>query len=104
MKIKLFCIYDDKAEAYLPPFTLPHENMAMRTFADTVNDPNHSFHAHPADYTLFEIASYDDSNASLTVNQAKIPLGNGMDFYIPIPDHSKITQTQIDFINSLMEK
>lgn len=102
MKIKLFCVHDVKASAYLPPFVLPTTEMAVRTFTDTVNDPKHSFFAHPEDYTLFEVAVFDDDKGEITPHQTKVPLGNGMDYYIPGTDHSKITQTQIDFINKLM--
>lgn len=85
MKIKLFCIHDVKAEAYLPPFHLNNEAMAIRTFADTVNDSKHPFSLHPEDYTLFELGSYEDDNGKITLHQTKIPLGNGLDYKKPDP-------------------
>ncbi len=61
MKHCMFSIFDEKALAYLPPFILPTVEMAVRTFGDCVNSDDHQFGAHPQDYTLFQIGSFDDS-------------------------------------------
>ena len=34
----IFSVYDNKAEAFLPPFVLPKREMAIRTFADSINN------------------------------------------------------------------
>ncbi len=60
MKHKMFSIFDAKALAYLPPFCLPEAGMAVRTFGDCVNSDDHQFGAHPEDYTLFLIGTFDD--------------------------------------------
>ena len=60
MKYGMFSIYDEKAQAYLPPFILPATEMAIRTFGDCVNSQEHQFGKHPADYTLYQIAEFDD--------------------------------------------
>lgn len=65
MKIRIFSIYDKAAEAWLPPFFLPMQGMAIRAFTDCVNDAKHKFCAHPEDYTLAEIGEYDDSSARI---------------------------------------
>ncbi|RLA51449.1 MAG: nonstructural protein [Gammaproteobacteria bacterium] len=80
MKHKIFTIFDTKAKAYLPPFFLPEQGMAIRVFADCVNDPNHQFSKHPADYTLFCIGAWADNTASLIANAAPINLGVGVEF------------------------
>jgi len=80
MDHKLFSIYDQKAYAYLPPFTLPRVEQAIRTFSDCVNSPDHAFGRHPADYTLVEIGEYDDSNAKITVHEVHIVVGTGIEF------------------------
>lgn len=61
MKLRAFCVRDEKAEAFLPPFFLHAIGQAMRAFADSVNDPAHQFGKHPEDYSLFEIGSFDDA-------------------------------------------
>lgn len=66
MEMKIFTVFDDKTLAYLRPFYSLTEGEAIRSFSDTVNDPESMFHKHAADYTLFEIGVYDDQNGIIT--------------------------------------
>jgi len=79
MKHLLFSIHDIKAGAYLPPFTLPNKNMAIRTFTDCVNDPNHAFCRNPADYTLFCLGEFDDNDGQITSTFIE-SCGNAVEF------------------------
>lgn len=83
MKHKMFAIYDQKAEAFLPPWFLPTAAMAKRAFGDCIADKNHQFSAHPQDYTLFEISDFDDATGKLLPLPAKVSLGNGVEFIKP---------------------
>ncbi len=65
MKFRVFTVYDVKANAYLPPFVLPETGMAVRTFADAINDKDHAFGKHPGDYTLFDIGLFNDATGLL---------------------------------------
>ena len=38
--LKIFTVFDDKIEAYTMPFFQQSRGQAVRTFTDTVNDPN----------------------------------------------------------------
>ena len=78
MKQKIFTIYDSKANAYLTPFFLHKEGMAIRVFADCVNDPNHQFGKHPEDYTLFSIGAWSDDKAKFLTNNP-IALATGIE-------------------------
>lgn len=80
MKLKIFTIYDSKAEAYLPPFFMKTKGEAIRAWTTTIQEPNTQFHKYPSDYTLFEIGEYDDSSATLTQHKNIISLGNGIEF------------------------
>lgn len=71
----MFSVYDEKAKAYLPPFILPEIGMATRTFGDCVNNEEHQFGTHPQDYTLFEIAVFDDESADLVSDKKTIANG-----------------------------
>lgn len=79
MKYKVFTVYDSKAEAYLVPFFMQNENMAIRSFTDSLKSPETPFHRHPQDYTLFHIGEYSDREGLL---EAAVPmsLGNGLEF------------------------
>lgn len=78
MKSIIFSIYDEKAQAYLPPFYLPNEEMAIRAITDCVADIEHNFCKHAEDFTLFNIGTFDDSNAEIF--SQKTPLGNCLEF------------------------
>lgn len=80
MKNKIFTIYDQKAKAFLPPFFLPQEGMAIRTFSDCVNKEGHQFNAHPADYSLAEIGTFDEETGKLETHEIAIQYGTGVEF------------------------
>lgn len=71
---KVFTIYDSKSDAYLQPFFLHTTGQAVRAISDCVNDPKHQFAKHPADYTLFEIGTFDDSSCLWTPLPQKLTL------------------------------
>lgn len=94
----VYSVYDDKAKAYLPPFFLPTEGMAKRTFADAVNDHNHQFGRHPEDYTLFYLGKFDDSNAEFST---ETPKGRGVGLeYI----ERKKDETQLDLVSHIQQQ
>lgn len=86
-KLKIFTVYDAKAEAYLSPFFLPTTGLALRGFADVANEPNHQFNKYPSDYTLNEIGTYEESTAQITMHANKINLGTAL-------EHKTIQQHQ----------
>ena len=73
--MKMFCVYDIKAEAYLTPFFMMNDKVAMRAFGDTANDPEHMFNKHPTDYALMEIGVYDEDTGKVTQKENHIHLG-----------------------------
>lgn len=67
---KMYCIFDTKAEAYLQPFFLPNDAVAVRAITDCVRDPSHSFSAHPEDYVLFALGTFSDHDCSFSIAEA----------------------------------
>jgi len=80
MILKVFSVYDSKAEAYLPPFFMQSEGQARRIFGDCCNDEGHQFGKHPEDYTLFEIAEFDDGSAVVTPSKTPMSFGLGLEY------------------------
>lgn len=78
--LKLFTVYDSKTETYLRPFCLLTKGEAIRGFSETSNDPQSQICKYPADFTLFELGEFDDQTATLKPYDAKINLGNGLEF------------------------
>lgn len=79
MELKIFSVYDSKVEAYLTPFFFPSRGHALRHFGDLANDPSSLLCKHAADFTLFELGHFDDSNAMLLVAD-HVNLGKALEF------------------------
>lgn len=80
--LKIYTVFDQVAAAYLKPFTLPSDALAIRAFTDAVNTPDHPFNKHPADYTLFYVGEFDETTAIITPETAHA-LGNGLSYLWP---------------------
>lgn len=65
MKIQAYAVYDEKAEAFLPPFFVAAPGQAIRLFTDGCQDRESPFGKHPTDYKLYRIGEFDDSDGSL---------------------------------------
>ncbi len=89
---QIFTIYDEKAEAHLPPFYFHRAEQAIRTFSDCVNSEEHQFSKHPSHYTLFHHGGFENDNASFILFAGPKPLGNGVE-YIQSPDW-QLTEAQ----------
>jgi len=56
-ELKMFSVFDSKAEAFLPPMFFPTRGVAIRAFSQACGDDNHDFCKYPDDYSLFELGS-----------------------------------------------
>lgn len=78
MRLSVFAVYDEKAKSFLPPWFMPNTAMAVRTFGDCVNDAEHQFGRHPADYTLFTFGSFDCLTGKFELAAARELVANGV--------------------------
>lgn len=62
MKQNLYTVHDTKANAFLTPFYLPNDGLAIRAMEDCVRDENHKFNVHAQDFSLFKLGEYDDQS------------------------------------------
>lgn len=74
MIIQIYSIHDIKASAYMTPFFMQTEGMALRAITDCVNDNGHSFNKHPEDFTLFEMGTFDDNNGQMELLETPRPI------------------------------
>lgn len=77
--MKIFTVYDSKAEAHLDPFVARTAGEAIRRFAMAANTTDHNFYKHAADFTLFEIGTWEDRTGVITKHEAKINLGTALE-------------------------
>lgn len=80
MLTKVFAVYDSKANAFMSPFFMPTTGQAVRAWGTTVNDPQTDFNRYPGDFTLFEIASYDDISGKFENLSTPHSLGLAQEF------------------------
>ena len=78
--MKIFTVFDAKAEAYLQPFFAMKEGVAMRNFSTAINTPEHQFNKFAEDYTLFYIGDWDEETCEILMLQAPQSLGNAITF------------------------
>lgn len=76
--LKMFTVYDSKADAYLRPFSMRTRGEAIRGFITTLNDPSTEIGKYPADFTLFEISDFDETKGLIETYPAMQNLGNGI--------------------------
>lgn len=80
MKLKLYSVFDSKIGVYCHPMCLLSTGEALRAFGEIFNDPASKFNKYPADFTLFEIGEFDDSDCSFVLYDAKVSLGAAIEF------------------------
>lgn len=67
----VFSVYDVKSGAYGNPLVIISKAAAIRSFSDSVNDPQSDFSKHPEDYSLNYIGEWDPLTG--LVSSAKVP-------------------------------
>lgn len=74
----MFAFYDIKAQIYTIPFYQQREEMAIRAFADMINDSNHAFGKNPGDYSLLYLGEYDDETGIIESDVLSIADGKNV--------------------------
>ena len=77
---KCFAVYDCKVEAYFEPFFFKTSGEAIRAIGEAVNKPEHNFCKYAADFTLFELGSWNEVNASFDLLKTPHNLGVLIEF------------------------
>lgn len=77
MITKIFSVYDDKVEAFSTPFFQKTTAAGIRAFTQVAEDPTTNIFKYGADYTLFEIGTFEDNTGEIEYTIPK-NLGNGL--------------------------
>lgn len=75
--MKLFSVYDSKAEMYSAPFVERTHETARRSFLAAVRDDKSAVGQYPHDYALFVIGSFDDTSGVITPAKAPTMVWSG---------------------------
>ena len=63
---RVYSVFDDKADFFLPPFFQTTEGQARRVFSDAVKQKDHPFALNPHDFHLYHLGEYDDMVGMIT--------------------------------------
>lgn len=79
--MKMFSVYDKKAECFSAPFFLKATGLALRGFSDMINaNEQTQYSAHPEDFDLYELGEWDDETGKVEQYAEPKMLGNGLDY------------------------
>lgn len=75
MKIHVYSIFDSKSGIFSRPWFAITEAVARRQFAELANDAASEVCRHSADFSLFYLGLFDDSDGAFTNNTVPENLG-----------------------------
>ena len=76
MRLNIYTIFDTAAAVYKRPFVAQADGEVLRVFKDMALNKDHEIGAHPEDYSLWRIGTFDD-NTALVVAETKECLATG---------------------------
>lgn len=76
--MKLFSVFDSKAEAFNTPMFFQSTGVAIRSFSAAASDEKTDISRFAADYTLFELGEFDEHSGKFTILPAPVSLGNAL--------------------------
>lgn len=85
MILKVFAIHDAKAGFFQVPFLMTSVGQAIRAVTDLAADPSSMLARHPGDFSLYQIAEWDDASAMFSALVPVLHLGGGEAFVPRLP-------------------
>lgn len=73
--MQIYAIFDSKTDAFLPPFISPNNRTAIREVQKAALKPDHPWNIFAADYTLFEIGTWNELKGEIHMHETKINQG-----------------------------
>lgn len=62
MKLEIMTVLDKKARAFCSPFFVTHIAVGVRTFSMGANKPDTNVWAHPEDFALYHLGTFEDDS------------------------------------------
>lgn len=83
--LRLYCIYDNKAEQFSPPQVYHNDMLALRAFEGLVNDDKTLINSYPEDFSLHYVGNLGDSDGRYYIDssdESRVPLlvGRAVDY------------------------
>lgn len=83
--LRLYSIYDDKAEQFSPPQVYHNDMLALRAFQGIVNDDKMLIQKYPEDFSLYYVGNIGDSDGRYYIessDESRVPVlvGRAIDY------------------------
>lgn len=79
MKLSVYSIFDNAAGAFMQPFFMVNDGMAVRAFSDTANTADSSIKAHPDQFSLYRVGTWNDASGYLEPEDPPIRVIHGFE-------------------------
>lgn len=91
--LRLYSIYDSKAEQFSPPQVYLNDMLALRAFEGIVNDDKMLIKKYPEDFTLYYVGNLGDSDGRYYIencDESRIPVvvGHAIEYVQTIDNYS----------------
>lgn len=78
--MRIYTVYDSKAQAHSTPFYSHNNATAIRSFAQAAQDEKTDFHKYAGDYTLLCVGEWDPATGNITPFDTKENLGLALQY------------------------
>lgn len=103
MRTNMYCIYDQAAEAFIMPFFMHTDTMAIRAFAGNVNsNEEDNITKHPEQFCLFKVGTFDDKKGMFEPLDSPKALGLGNE-YVLAKETTQLQESILDLLNVIRE-
>lgn len=91
--MRLYSIYDSKAEQFSPPQVYHNDMLALRGFESIVNDDNMLIKKYPEDFSIYYVGNLSDSDGRYYVencDESRVPIliGRAIEYVQPVDSDS----------------
>lgn len=91
--LRLYSIYDNKAEQFSPPQVYHNDMLALRGFEGLVNDDKMLVNKYPEDFSLYYIGNLGDSDGRYYIessDESRVPVlvGRAVDYVQDVDNES----------------
>ena len=97
--LNVFSIKDSKADAYMTPFFMMNDQLALRAFSDLANDKSHPVGQHPEDYHLCRIGAFDERTGELGGDMPPVVLSSAssvVKYSLPLGQQEMLKEEDLD--------
>lgn len=91
--LRLYSIYDNKAEQFSPPQVYHNDMLALRAFEGLVNDDKTLINTYPEDFSLHYVGNLGDTNGRYYIDgsdETRVPIlvGRAVDYVLDVDKDS----------------